>query len=201
MIKTVLFDLGNVILPFDVSRLARRLTNHSRFTAEEIINRLWNEELADIFETGKMSPEQYFQHVSDLCEFTGLSFETFVPIFNEIFDENHDVIAMIQKLKNNYRLGLISNANPIHVPHIKEKFSHLSHFDRQWWSHEAGVRKPHSSIYNMALSHFEITPSEAVFIDDLPQNVGGAQQLGINAILFEGAESLKKELTKLGVRI
>lgn len=201
MIKTVLFDLGNVILPFDVTRLARRLTKHSRFTADEIINHLWNEELADIFETGKMSPEQYYQHVSDLCEFTGLSFDTFVPIFNEIFDENHDVIALIEQLKANYQLGLISNANPIHVPHIKEKFSHLSHFDRHWWSHEAGVRKPDPSIYKMALAHFETAPQEAIFIDDLPKNIGGAKELGINAILFQDANTLKKELTKLGVRI
>jgi putative hydrolase of the HAD superfamily len=202
MIKTVLFDLGNVILPFDVTRLAKRLTKHSRFSAEIIISRLWNDNVAETFETGKMSAEEYFQLASDLCEFTNLSFEEFVPIFNEIFEENHDVISLIQQLKSNYPLGLISNANPIHVPHVKKRYSkHLSHFKRVWWSNEAGVRKPDASIYKMALSHFDTTPAEAVFIDDMAENVDGAKALGINAILFQGADLLEKELSKLGVRI
>jgi FMN phosphatase YigB (HAD superfamily) len=53
----------------------------------------------------------------------------------------------------------------------------------------------------MALSHFDTTPAEAVFIDDMAENVDGAKALGINAILFQGADLLEKELSKLGVRI
>lgn len=202
MIKTVLFDLGNVILPFDVTRLANRLTRHSRYSAEEIINKLWNERVAETFETGKMSAEEYFQLASDLCEFTNLTFEEFVPIFNEIFTENHEVIALISILKEKYPLGLISNANPIHVPHVKKNFSkHLAHFKKVWWSNEAGVRKPNPTIYKLALDHFNSPAPATIFIDDMSQNVEGAKALGIRALLFKNATSLKQDLVQLGVII
>src|SRR5690348_211421 len=99
MIKTVLFDLGNVILPFDVTRLARRLLAHSPLTVQEIIESLWNDDLADRFETGRMKPSDYFEYVSKICRFTGLSFDDFLPIFNEIFDEDPAMIDLVASLK------------------------------------------------------------------------------------------------------
>ena len=199
MIKTVLFDLGNVILPFDVMRLANRLTRYTHLPAKDIVDRLWNDHIADFFETGKMSPVEYFSHISALCDFKGLSYDEFVPIFNEIFDENLDITALISNLKGRYTLGLISNTNAIHVEHITKRYEVLSQFDRQWWSNEAGVRKPDPAIYRMALTHFAIQPSEAVFIDDLHTNIAAAQRIGINAIQYQSFDALKTELAKLGV--
>ncbi|MCG3206056.1 MAG: Alpha-D-glucose 1-phosphate phosphatase YihX [Elusimicrobia bacterium] len=199
MIKTVLFDLGNVILPFDVMRLAKRLTKHSHLSAPEIVERLWNDYIADHFETGKMSPQEYFVHITELCQFKDLTYEEFEPIFNEIFDEDAEIVALISRLKGRYKLGIISNTNEIHVRHIKKTYSYLSHFDFHWWSNEAGVRKPNPAIYQMALTHFSVNPSEAVFIDDLHTNIATAKQLGINAIHYKGARALKAELAKLGV--
>jgi putative hydrolase of the HAD superfamily len=200
MIKTVLFDLGNVILPFDVTRLARRLTSYSPLSAEQIVEKLWNLEIAMDFETGRMSPHEYFDLISKLCGFKNLTFSEFVPIFNEIFDQDHHVVDLIKKLKPNYRLGLISNTNAIHVAHILENYPELHHFEKHWWSNEAGIRKPDPKIYFMALDHFSIEPSEAVFIDDMPENVGSAKNIGIQAILYQGVNLLKNELSKLGVQ-
>jgi glucose-1-phosphatase len=200
MIKTVLFDLGNVILPFDVTRLATRLTEFCHLPALEIVEKLWNDDIANEFETGRMSPRDYFSKVSADCGFKGLTYDAFVPLFNEIFQEDTGVTDLIGRLKSNYRLGLISNTNEIHVSYITENFPNLSHFERFWWSNEAGVRKPDPSIFHMALEHFDTEPHETVFIDDLPTNIGSAKNLGINAILYQGLEPLKQELSKLGVR-
>src|SRR5689334_5509861 len=99
MITTVLFDLGNVILPFDVMRLANRLMAYCPFNALEIVERLWNDRIADEFETGRMSPQSYFEHVTGACSFQNLTFEEFVPIFNEIFDEDLKIADLISRLK------------------------------------------------------------------------------------------------------
>ena len=199
MIKTVLFDLGNVILPFDVSRLAARLSAYCRLSTDEIVDRLWSDRIANEFETGLMTPEGYFLHVSELCGFVGLSFDKFVPIFNEIFIEDEGVSTLIRSLKRSYRLGLISNTNPIHVPYVLENYPTLHEFERHWWSNEEGVRKPNPEIYQRALNHFDVAPAEAVFIDDLPGNIQSANNIGINGVLFQGVEPLKQELSKLGV--
>jgi putative hydrolase of the HAD superfamily len=199
MINTVLFDLGNVILPFDVMRLAKGLTKHSHLDAETIVGHLWNAHIADHFETGKMSPADYFAHVSELCGFKDLTFQQFVPIFNAIFDEETAVVDLLGRLQGRYKLGLISNTNAIHVEHIMERYPFLAKFDRRWWSNEAGIRKPNPEIFHWALSHFGAKPSESVFIDDLQENVEGAQRLGIHGIQFKSVDQLKKSLNELGV--
>lgn len=200
MIKTVLFDLGNVILPFDVMRLANRLTRYTHLSAKQIVDMLWNDYIADNFETGKMSPTEYFNHICQACQFKNLTYDEFLPIFNEIFDEDMTIVDLIAKLKGKYKLGIISNTNAIHVEHITKRYSYLSHFDRHWWSNEAGVRKPNPAIYHLALKHFEVSPAEAVFIDDLHVNIASAKNIGINTIHYQGAETLKMELAKLGVK-
>lgn len=199
MINTVLFDLGNVILPFDVMRLAKRLTRHSHLEADVIVGHLWNAHIADHFETGKMSPTEYFDHITDICGFKNLTFEEFIPIFNEIFDTETGVADMLSQLKGRYNLGLISNTNAIHVEHMMGKYDFLSHFHKHWWSNEAGVRKPDPEIFKMALAYFDAKPEQAVFIDDLAENVEGARKVGIHAIQFKNVDTLKKSLQDLGV--
>lgn len=201
MIKLVLFDLGNVILPFDVMRLASRLGAYTHLSVSEIVDRLWNDEIAEVFETGKLEPQHYFERVSKHCGFKGLSYEEFIPLFNEIFDEDKDILTVIEGLKKNYKLGLISNTNPIHSSHIEKTYPLIaSHFEKLWWSSEAGVRKPDPAIYQMALDHFSAAPQESVFIDDMPINIGSAKKLGINGILYKGVTSLKRDLSNLGVQ-
>lgn len=200
MIKTVLFDLGNVILPFDVTRLATRLKAFCRLSTEEIVERLWSDKVANEFETGIMGAEAYFHHVSELCGFVGLSYDKFVPIFNDIFVEDQEIASLIRSLKKSHRLGLISNTNPIHVPHVLKEYPTLREFEKHWWSNEVGMRKPDPKIYHSALDHFDVEPNEAVFIDDLPTNIESAKNIGINALLYQGAGPLKAELSKLGVR-
>ncbi|MFN0118108.1 MAG: HAD family hydrolase [Elusimicrobiota bacterium] len=200
-INTLLFDLGNVLLPFDVTRLANRLARFCRLSTNEIIDFLWNDYIANHFETGKMEPHAYFAHITEVCRFENLSYAEFKPIFNEIFDHDQEMVEILHKLKPSYNLGLISNTNAIHVEHILKEYPFLGLFDRHWFSNEAGIRKPDPAIYHMALSHFSISPHQAVFVDDLNENIESARKIGIKGILFQGAPLLKKELNTLGVQI
>jgi epoxide hydrolase-like predicted phosphatase len=199
MIKTVLFDLGNVLMPFDLMRLADQLARFSRFSPEEILQKIAYNQVAEDFETGRLSPNDYFQFVTHACEFKDLSYDQFIAIFNDIFDEDAAVYELVQQLKTKYKLGLISNTNPIHVDHLRTQYPNLSHFEHLWFSNEAGLRKPDPAIYQMALSKFECTPAETVFIDDFEINVKGALALGIQAVHYKNSEQLKSELVKMGV--
>jgi putative hydrolase of the HAD superfamily len=127
-------------------------------------------------------------------------FNDFIPIFNDIFDEDKGIVALIARLKNKYKLGLISNTNPIHSSHVVEKYLSLGHFDRLWFSNEAGLRKPNPAIYTMALDHFNIKPSEAVFIDDMEINIASARNVGMHGIHYQGIlMNLENELRRIGV--
>ncbi len=59
------------------------------------------------------------------------------------------------------------------------------------------VMKPDPKIFQLALQRFGIKAEETAFIDDNPNNVAGANALGISGILFESKDKLVKELNGL----
>ena len=133
-IEVILFDLGNVILPFNHYQIAEKL---SRFTKnadfqdpEMIFSYLFNFENGAIngYEVGKVSSLDFFQSLKEHLQLT-LSFEEFIPIWNDIFWENLEVSEIIRSLKGKKRLGLLSNTNPLHFDYILSKFPVVKDYD------------------------------------------------------------------------
>ena len=93
MFRAIFFDLGNVILPFDARILARALTAYSPLSETEILERLWHPETAVSFETGKITPEQFFEVVRKHC-MLNTNFKQFMEAFNEIFREDAQVVEL-----------------------------------------------------------------------------------------------------------
>jgi epoxide hydrolase-like predicted phosphatase len=74
-------------------------------------------------------------------------------------------------------------------------------FDVTVFSCIEGIRKPEKGIYEITLIRLGVKPKEAIFIDDKRDNVNGAEKIGINTILFESPEQLKKELSSFSVKV
>jgi HAD superfamily hydrolase (TIGR01509 family) len=62
-----------------------------------------------------------------------------------------------------------------------------------------GLRKPDPAIYRRALEIFGAPPARMLFIDDRPENVAPAADLGMRTIVFQGADALRRELKALDV--
>ena len=123
-----------------------------------------------------------------------ISFEQFIPIWNEIFTENQEVSKMILSQKGKWRLGLISNTNALHFDYCLKKFSILRTFDRWILSHEMGFKKPAIQIFQRAIEWASVSPEKILFIDDIKKHVEVAVSLGMQGIYFISAEQLKEEL-------
>src|SRR5205085_6958619 len=111
MIKVVLFDLGNVILPVDGSRMAQKLKKHSPLPIEKILESFGNANIINPFEVGKITEEAFFDLIAEASQIKGLAFPQFVEYFNDIFAEDKRVTDIIINLKKTHKLGLISNTN------------------------------------------------------------------------------------------
>jgi putative hydrolase of the HAD superfamily len=125
-----------------------------------------------------------------------LSFEAFVPIWNEIFIENPEVSEMILLQRGTWRLGLLSNTNALHFNYVLSKFPIVQVFDRWILSHEVGFKKPAIEIFQKAVAWAGVEPENILFIDDLKKNVDAALSLGIQGIHFVSARQLREELSK-----
>jgi len=201
-VDVVLFDLGNVILPFSHFQIAEKL---ARYTSEpehpgpkEIFAYLFDHERGFVneYESGKVSTHEFFQSLRHHLGLS-LSFEAFVPIWNEIFTENREVSEIILALKGKKRLGLISNTNPLHFEYALRTFPVLRAFDQSILSHEVGFKKPAVEIFQKAMDWASVPAEKIVLIDDMERHVTVARSLGIQGVHFVGAAHLRQALAPL----
>ncbi len=196
-IEVILYDLGNVILPFNPYPIAEKLARfscHQEFQdPHPIFSYLFDFEKGAIngYETGKVSSLQFFQSLKEFLQLS-LSFEAFVPIWNEIFIEDPEVSETIRFQKRGWRLGLLSNTNPLHFDYILSKFPIVRAFDRWILSHEVGFKKPAIEIFQKAMEWAGTEPRRILFIDDLRKNVDVAISLGMQGVHFASGQQLRE---------
>ena len=109
------------------------------------------------------------------------------------------MVELIKKLGQNYKLGVISNTIEDHEDVFKG-FGILEFFDTVILSNEVDLVKPQPEIYELALGRLGVEAEECIFIDDMLSNVHGAKKVGMEAILFEGCNNLKENLDKKGIK-
>ena len=201
LLEVLLFDLGNVILPFNHYQIAEKLARFSErkelSDPPQIFSYLFDRENGAVndYETGKMSSIEFFNQVKERFDLI-LTFDAFVPIWNEIFTENHDVSELIRSLKGKKRLGLLSNTNPLHFKHALSTYPVLRVFDQWILSHEVGFKKPAVEIFLKAIEWASVPPMGILFVDDIKEHVKVAASLGMQAIHFVSAQQLRGELEK-----
>jgi len=201
MIKTIVFDFGNVLAFFDYRITLDRLASHSPLSAEALHRFLYGGELEDIFESGRITSTEFLRRVRDGCRLSCPD-EALALAYADMFRPNDAVCALVPRLKPHYRLLLGSNTNDLHSRYFLQQFARtMRHFDALVLSHEVGARKPRPEFFRHAQRLAGCAAEECLFIDDLPANVGGARALGWQGIVYTRETDLPAELEKLGVRL
>jgi len=199
MIKSIIFDLGKVIVPFDFNRAYERMSAHSGLPITEIRSRLIKSDLFRTFETGSIEPGEFVTQVCSLLDFT-IEYKEFCEIWSSIFfPETLVSAALLESLSRNYRLVLLSNTNAIHFEMIRENYPLLRHFHEFVLSFEVGAMKPSPVIYRKAVEAAGCKPEECLFFDDIGENIEGARGEGLDGVLFLGAKQLDMELRARGI--
>jgi putative hydrolase of the HAD superfamily len=200
MIKTVVFDFGNVLGFFDHRVATVRLARHSELPADAIHALLWDGPLEDDYEAGRISTTEFLQRVRATCRLS-CSDEVLCAAYADIFHApNEEVVALLPRLKPRYHLLLASNTNDLHAKQFLSQFADsLRYFDGMVLSHVAGARKPTAAFFEYCQRRVNCAPHECVFIDDLPANVAGARAHGWHGVVYTSFEALCAELAALGI--
>jgi len=202
-IKAIIFDLGNVLIDFDHMLAAKRMSNFCEKSGEQIYNLFFNSQVTNLFEAGKVTPDEFFADVKRALNLK-MDFQTFLPIWNEIFffsAKNRAVFSIASSLKGRYKTVVLSNVNVLHFEYLKKAFPIFPIFDHVFTSFELGVTKPEEAIYRNVLEALGVPPEKAFYTDDRPELVEGARALGIQGFVFKGAQQLEADLHSLGVEV
>ena len=201
MLKTLIFDLGKTIVPFDLQRGFQAISAFGNSGVEEIAARVRNTDLVRQFESGGIEPRDFVRAMNTHLGMD-VSFEQFSGAWTAIFlPETLIPEAFLAALHERYRLLLLSNTNAIHFEMVAEAYPLLRHFDEFILSYKVGAMKPDPAIYQAALEKAQCSPEECFFTDDIVEYVKAAKALGIDAVQFQGFEDLQSELRQRGVSV
>lgn len=193
-IKVIVFDLGNVLINFDYSRISSALNKIDNGLGDRFIKIYYeNYNIHRKYEKWELSDDEFIQIMLEWCEHK-IDKETFKNIYANLFTENFQTTALLPKLKDNYKLVLLSNTNFIHQKYGWEKYIFLKYFDKLFLSHEVGAIKPEEKIYKAVEGYTNHLPESHVFIDDIAEYVNGAKNRGWKGIQFVSYENLLSDL-------
>lgn len=194
MIKTILFDIGNVIIPFDFKRAYARMAELCGCMPEEVPARIRATGLVTPFEKGQIEPAAFVRELSAALKLA-ITHEQFCDWWSSVFLEPALVPeSLLEDLRRRHRLLALSNTNAIHFQMLREAYPLLRHFDGFVLSHEVGAAKPEAKIYLEAIERAGCGAEECFFTDDLEVNIQAARAHGMDAVQFFSAEQLEQEL-------
>lgn len=199
--SVIVFDLGNVLLPFDYTRMLNRLNEVQCGLGEKFLQ-FYKENYSyhRSFEKGEFSKKEFVDVMINACGRL-IDSQTFCRYYSEIFTPDDQVISLLPKLKENYKLVLLSNTNSIHREFGYNHYEFLKYFDKMILSYEVKALKPEPEIFK-AVEHFtNAEPSEHIFIDDIYEYANAAKFMGWDAIQFVNYEQLISEFKKRGIKV
>jgi len=196
MIKLIIFDMGGVLINFDETAYFRVLS--------KIIHKdpkLMEKDLTPFIirmELGKLKMKDFYRIVLNNLHIRFKELEWNI-IYENTAKPKKEVLGLARRLKKRYKIALLSNVSISRYGVAVRRLFDKSIFDKRFASCYIGLRKPDRRIYLYVLKKFNIKPSEAIFIDNLQENVDGANHVGITGIRFISYKALIKSLSKLGV--
>jgi len=205
-IEAVILDLGGVIVPLDYDRTYRLF--QERFegvSADTFCGGRIQDEVFNLYETGRIDSEAFRLSFRDP---DGLAADPawFQDAWNAmILSLPADRIDWLRRLKSRTRLFLYSNINSTHFSFLNRLFAEQSSgqfsdlFEKAYFSHLFGVRKPNLDGFRRILSENGLDPSRTLFVDDGLHHVEAARKLGIRGEHLKPGETVERLIASFGL--
>tara|TARA_B100000768_G_scaffold110188_1_gene102150 strand:- start:486 stop:1127 length:642 start_codon:yes stop_codon:yes gene_type:complete len=196
-IKSIIFDLGGVILNLDYSKTVDEFKKIGVLHFKELYSQKKQTLVFDDFEKGKIQPEEF---ISSLKSSENLKIKEidFINAWNAMLLEIPiEKLEFIYGLKKNYKIFLLSNTNEIHINKFesnlkKNNMLELFYkcFDKIYYSSRMGKRKPDENCFKQVLEENGLMANKTLFIDDSIQHIQGAKVAGLKTFHLEKNRSI-----------
>ncbi|MHA8060841.1 HAD family hydrolase [Aquirufa beregesia] len=196
---SLLFDLGNVLLPIDLDKTYQAFADlSSRYSAQEVKELTHTQSLWAEYESGLQNDDEFrdFLRIALALECSDAQFDQ--AFSSLLLDFHPGVYNWVGNLAKQFPIFLLSNTSAIHaqqftqVPLGPQGESLFTLFEKTYFSFNLGMIKPDENIYHHVLQDLSLKPENLVFFDDNFHNIEAAKRVGIDGVLINPSCSLKQ---------
>ena len=189
-IRNIIFDFGGVICDLDIARTEEKFREFGPVKPTEIVSKEESDQrfskLVEHFEKGDISSEDFRESIRNHYQ---------NPLTNAVIDESWNAlllgipmerIRLLESIRSQYRIFLLSNSNEIHYQHYLQDFRIKTglqgfqyFFEKAYFSFMIHLSKPGKEIFEFVLNDSRLDPAQTLFIDDTLKHIETARSLGI----------------------
>lgn len=197
MIRAVIFDYGGVLVRVEDRSVHQRWEERLVLTEGNLPAEVWDSDISVEAALGLATPDDVWAY---LAERFGLTADAIGELRRDFFaadvlDER--LVAFIRSLRPRYKTAILSNA----WSDARDVFTRVHGLDTVvdtiLISAEVGLLKPDPRMFALAAARLGVAPQEAIFVDDVPRNVDGAQAAGMHGIHFQSTDQTTAEIRRL----
>jgi glucose-1-phosphatase len=197
-IKTIFFDIQNVILYFHQSKMLSQIAEYCTIPEATVKKIFAEKNWKERYERGEIDSRTLFHYLPQEIR-EGKGFALWGEAVSNVFDPNDKLLFLLKKLKKTpLKLCILSNICEIHFSYAYTHFPAFHFFDDYLLSYKMGLKKPEKTLFVEALKKTNTAPQEALFIEGIEEYAQKAHSYGLNSTLYQNPALLEQELFKQG---
>ncbi len=199
-IEFIYFDLGKVIVDFDHDIACHAIGEAAGLEPQEVMAAVFDSGYEIKYENGLISCDEFHHLFSERTK-TCLEKEEFLNYIGDVFSPIQKMFPLLTQLRAmNFPMGILSNTCPAHWHSVVKSFTVVREFfSPVILSYEVMAMKPDPKIYETAIVKAGCQSQNCFFVDDRQENVQGAIDAGMDAVLYTGLPDLMMDLERRGV--
>ena len=204
-IETIIFDFGGVVLDIDPQITIKEFQKLGFKEVAKTQSKEFIEDIIRKFERGIYTPEVFRKRLRAFLDLD-VTDQQLDDAWNALlYDIPAERIEILEQLKKNYKMLLLSNSNEIHydlyVRDLQLRFGYREFdelFHKAYFSFDLHLSKPDQEVFEFVMYQHDLDPSKTLFIDDNEMNIEAASKLGLRTYLLIKPE-LIRDIVKDGV--
>lgn len=201
MLRTLLFDLGNVLVHFSHERMCSQIGALVGRSGAEIHAAIFDGGLQLPLERGEIDQAEFQRRLESRlqAEFDATELERAAC---DIFSVNASLRPVLDQLRHKgYRLVALTNTSPVHYDWVRSRYDVFAPFHAVLTSFAIGAVKPEEAIFRRALEAIHCEPDECFYTDDIPAYVAAGRSFGLQAEVYTDTQTLLGHLHERGVQV
>ncbi len=193
----IVFDVGGVLLNWNPRAELQKLFPNAD-VQQMIIDKVVRNDIWKMFDAGKINSRELVSEASSVTSLPEETLHRMLLLFRDSMTPKEDTISLVKQLRQDgHSLYVLSNMPQEMADFLLEKYSFWEIFSGIVFSGHVRKIKPDRDIYAYIMEKYELKSGEAVFIDDMDENLPNAEAAGLRTIRFTDSASCRETLHNL----